>query len=129
MLPDRKDEWLAARLEDLDYGYIDGIKAAVRKYPLEGVKKDEAEKELGYFLIRQVQHAGRPWRLTATEYLASPAEGEPFSPFQVPDTPWDPALADAMRHRCERVSEEARLAHLLHDLNRNLIDEKIRDGC
>jgi hypothetical protein len=49
MLLDRKDEWLAARLEDLDYGDIDGIEAAVRKYPLEGVKKDEAEKELGYF--------------------------------------------------------------------------------
>ena len=40
----------ATRLEDLDYGYIDGIEAAVRKYPLEGVKKDEADKELGYFL-------------------------------------------------------------------------------
>jgi hypothetical protein len=50
MLGDRKEEWLAARLEDLDYGYIDGIEAAVRKYPLEGVKRDEAEKELGYFL-------------------------------------------------------------------------------
>ncbi len=50
MLNDRKDEWLAARLEDLDYGDIDGIEAAVRKYPLEGAKKDEAEKELGYFL-------------------------------------------------------------------------------
>jgi hypothetical protein len=51
MLLDRKDEWLAARLEDLDYGDIDGIEAAVRKYPLvEGAKKDEVEKELGYFL-------------------------------------------------------------------------------
>ena len=50
MLLDRKDEWLAARLEDLDYGYIDGIEAAVRKYPLEGATKDEVEKELGYFL-------------------------------------------------------------------------------
>jgi hypothetical protein len=50
MLLDRKDEWLAARLEDLDYGYIDGIEKAVRRYPLEGVKKDEVEKELGYFL-------------------------------------------------------------------------------
>ena len=47
---DRKDEWLAARLEDLDYGDIDGIEAAVRKYPLEGVKRDEVDKELGYFL-------------------------------------------------------------------------------
>jgi hypothetical protein len=50
MLGDRKDAWLAARLEDLDYGYIDGIEAAVRQYPLEGVKKEEAGKELGYFL-------------------------------------------------------------------------------
>src|SRR5215469_4941665 len=32
---DRKEEWLAARLEDLDYGFIDGIAAAVRQYPLE----------------------------------------------------------------------------------------------
>ena len=50
MLPGRKDDWLAARLEDLDYGDIDGIEAAVREYPLEGIKKNEAEKELGYFL-------------------------------------------------------------------------------
>jgi len=50
MLLDRRDAWLAARLEDLDYGYIDGIEAAVRKYPLEGAKKDEVDKELGYFL-------------------------------------------------------------------------------
>jgi hypothetical protein len=50
MLLDHKDEWLAARLEDLDYGDIDGIAAAVRKYPLEGVKKDEVARELGYFL-------------------------------------------------------------------------------
>ena len=33
MLLDRKDEWLAARLDDLDYGDIDGIEAAVRKLP------------------------------------------------------------------------------------------------
>jgi hypothetical protein len=50
MLLDRKDEWLTARLADLDYGDIDGIEAAVRQYPLEGVKKNEVEKELGYFL-------------------------------------------------------------------------------
>jgi len=49
MLPDRKDQWLAARLEDLDYGYIDGIVAATRKYPLTGVKKDEIDTALGYF--------------------------------------------------------------------------------
>ncbi len=32
-LGDGKDEWLAARLEDLDYGDIDGICAAARAYP------------------------------------------------------------------------------------------------
>jgi hypothetical protein len=49
MLLDRKDEWLVARLADLDYGYIDGIVAATRKYPLEGVKKNEIDTALGYF--------------------------------------------------------------------------------
>jgi hypothetical protein len=49
MLGDRKGEWLAARLEDLDYGDIDGIVAATREYPLEGVKKDEIDTALGYF--------------------------------------------------------------------------------
>ncbi len=49
MLLDRKEEWLAARLEDLNYGYIDGIVAATRKYPLTGVKKDEIDTALGYF--------------------------------------------------------------------------------
>jgi hypothetical protein len=50
MLGDRKDERLAARLADLDYGYIDGIAARRPHLPLEGVKKDEADRELGYFL-------------------------------------------------------------------------------
>jgi hypothetical protein len=49
MLLDRKDEWLASRLEDLDYGDIDGICAAARVYPLTGVKKDELDTALGYF--------------------------------------------------------------------------------
>jgi len=40
MLLDRKDEWLAARIEDLDYGDIDGICRAARAYPLEGIKKE-----------------------------------------------------------------------------------------
>jgi hypothetical protein len=50
MLGDRRDEWLVARLEDLVYGDINGIEAAVRGYPLEGIKKDEAGQELGCFL-------------------------------------------------------------------------------
>jgi hypothetical protein len=46
---DREEEWLAACLENLDYGYIDGIVAATRKYPFEGVKKAEVDTVLGYF--------------------------------------------------------------------------------
>jgi hypothetical protein len=49
MLGDRKDEWLAARLEDLDYGDIDGICRAGRVFPLVGTKKDELDTALGYF--------------------------------------------------------------------------------
>jgi hypothetical protein len=49
MLGDQREKWLAARLEDLDYGDIDGICAAARAYPLVGVKKDEVAKALGYF--------------------------------------------------------------------------------
>ena len=49
MLLDRKDAWLAARLEDLDYGDIDGICRAARACPLEGIKKDQLATALGYF--------------------------------------------------------------------------------
>ena len=49
MLLDRKDEWLAARLADLDYGDIDGICKAARVFPLARVKKDELDTALGYF--------------------------------------------------------------------------------
>ena len=49
MLGDQKQDWLAARLEDLDYGDIDGICNAARVYPLVGVKKDELDTALGYF--------------------------------------------------------------------------------
>ena len=49
MLGDHKQDWLAARLEDLDYGDIDGICAAARAYLLAAVKKTELDKALGYF--------------------------------------------------------------------------------
>jgi hypothetical protein len=49
MLGDQHEQWLAARLDDLDYGDIDGICAAARAYPLAGVKKDELDTALGYF--------------------------------------------------------------------------------
>ena len=48
MLPDRMDEWLAARLQDLDYGGIGGICAAARICPAEGIKKTELGTALGY---------------------------------------------------------------------------------
>ncbi|MGH3238602.1 MAG: ISKra4-like element ISDesp4 family transposase, partial [Streptosporangiaceae bacterium] len=46
---DHKQDWLAARPGDLDHGDIGGICAAARAYSLIGVKKDEADKALGYF--------------------------------------------------------------------------------
>ncbi len=49
MLGDQREDWLAARLDDLGYGDIDGICAAARVYPLTGVKKDELDTALGYF--------------------------------------------------------------------------------
>jgi hypothetical protein len=49
MLGDRKDDWLAARLDDLDHGDIDGICTAARTYHLTGVKQDELDTALGYF--------------------------------------------------------------------------------
>ena len=49
MLGDRKQEWLQARLEDLDYGDIDGIFRAARVFGLTGVNKDELDTALGYF--------------------------------------------------------------------------------
>jgi len=49
MLGDHKQDWLAARLDDLDYGDIDGICKAARVYPLTGTKKDELDTALGYF--------------------------------------------------------------------------------
>ena len=49
MLGDRKDEWLTARMEDLDYGDIDGICQAARLFPLAGIKKDQLDTALGYF--------------------------------------------------------------------------------
>jgi hypothetical protein len=49
MLGDQKDAWLAARMEDLDHGDIDGICRAARAYSLVGLKKAELDTALGYF--------------------------------------------------------------------------------
>jgi hypothetical protein len=57
MLLDRRDEWLAARLEDLDYGYIDGITAAARKYPLEGVQEGRGRQGTRLLPEQRAPHA------------------------------------------------------------------------
>ena len=49
MLSDLRQDWLAARLDDLGHGDIDGICAAARAYPLAGSKKIDPDKALGYF--------------------------------------------------------------------------------
>lgn len=70
-------------------------------------------------VLRCAGTAGVPWRLTTSDYLNAPAEGDPFAPNDVPETPWDPDLAAAMRKRHERASEEDRLPILLADLTRH----------
>ena len=69
-------------------------------------------------LLRCAGAAGAPWRLTSADYLAGRSENEPFDDEQVPDTPWDPQLAEAMRHHGRRVSEESRIQTLLRDLRK-----------
>jgi hypothetical protein len=49
MLGDQRESWLTARLEDLDYGDIDGSCNASRIYPLQGARKTELDTALGYF--------------------------------------------------------------------------------
>ena len=49
MLGDQRQDWLAARLADLDNGDIGAITAAARAYPLAGSKKDDLNRALGYF--------------------------------------------------------------------------------
>jgi hypothetical protein len=47
MFGGQRDDWLAARLDDLDHGDIDGMCKAARVYPLVGTKKDELDTALG----------------------------------------------------------------------------------
>src|SRR6266851_4530328 len=64
MLGDRKEEWLAARLEDLDYGDIDGICAAARVYPHPGVTRRRARRLPSARWTRQMSTPpGASWKL------------------------------------------------------------------
>jgi hypothetical protein len=49
MLGDHKQDWLAARLAELDAGDTDAISAAARVFPLAGRKASELDTALGYF--------------------------------------------------------------------------------
>jgi hypothetical protein len=49
MLGDHRDDWLAARLAELDAGNIDAICAAARAFPLAGKKATDLQTALGYF--------------------------------------------------------------------------------
>jgi uncharacterized protein (TIGR02679 family) len=60
-----------------------------------------------------------PWRFTAADYSAALA-AHPATPAlsgSPADTPWDPALAPALRHAGRRIEEELVLDHLLADLS------------
>ena len=49
MLGDIKDQWLTARLGDLDAGDTGAISAAARAFPLTGRKAADLDTALGYF--------------------------------------------------------------------------------
>lgn len=58
-----------------------------------------------------------PWQLTEADYLrvlSGRTEGRPVG--RVPDTPWDPALADSLRRHQIAVFEESAVEDLLGDL-------------
>jgi hypothetical protein len=54
MLGDRQDEWLAARLEDLDHGYIDGIEAIGRGYPAVPLARHSHPTATGRVLLKKL---------------------------------------------------------------------------
>lgn len=68
-------------------------------------------------LLRAAPSA-RTWRMTADDYEQSLASGATVPLPQVPDTPWEPALASVMRARKWATFEEALMPSLLSDLRR-----------
>jgi hypothetical protein len=70
MLLDHKDEWLATRLEDLDYGDIDGIAAAVRRYPLEGlVGSGVVEAGCKAVVGQRLKQSGMHWTVSGADAI------------------------------------------------------------
>jgi uncharacterized protein (TIGR02679 family) len=64
----------------------------------------------------------RPWRYDHVAYEAAASAAQPLPPLaglagESAETPWDPELAAAMRHRNFRIEEELTLDALLQDLS------------
>jgi uncharacterized protein (TIGR02679 family) len=57
-----------------------------------------------------------PWRMHTSDYYESLRDGATVPLPQVPDTPWEPGLASAMRARKLATFEEALMSDLLSDL-------------
>lgn len=60
--------------------------------------------------------AASPWRMRKGDYEESLTQGGTVPLTEVPDTPWDPLLATAMRARRLATFEEALMPGLLEDL-------------
>lgn len=71
----------------------------------------------GLAIARRVigEHGASPWRMSAADYLVAP-KGKPIAPDAPLASPWDPALAHALRHERRAVHEEAVADILLQDL-------------
>ncbi len=68
--------------------------------------------------VLDVAPAAHVWRMTAADYKAACGSEAPVPLADVPDTPWDPALAEEMRATGAAAFEEALLPELLNDLTR-----------
>ena len=75
----------------------------------------------GLRIARRVmeEHGASPWRMGVADYLAAP-KGKPIAVDGLLESPWDPALADAMRETRKAVHEEAMADLLLLDLSSSI---------
>jgi uncharacterized protein (TIGR02679 family) len=60
--------------------------------------------------------AATPWRMGVSDYYESLSDGATVPLAQIPETPWEPGLAPAMRSRKLAAFEEALMPRLLADL-------------
>jgi hypothetical protein len=107
MLLGHKDEWLAARLEDLDYGYIDGIEAAVRRLhhrpPL-----PRGQQHLG---SRQPQAGHSDTHSLTSKPGKLPASHREVGPGRFPEVPSALAFTDPARSVLETIDPQKTRNH------------------